>query len=234
MNSWNEPPQQHDLPEDESLQPVVADDNLFRGDTGQLSIDTRRTLVQLLLGPSIDARRQRHLWPILLRDEEIIRSRLHELFLELVIDRDVQVAFTRQVASEQIDVPILLRRAHLTFVESALLLYLRQRLTQADAEGDRAVLSLLEMLEHLSVFERDGNQDHARFERQMVNAVEKAKTLGLIHRIRGADERYEVSPTLKLLFAAEEIQELTRTYVNLLAGDNEAADAENDGEENLS
>src|SRR5947209_16600891 len=108
---------------------------MFLGDTGSLPIETRRVLVQLLLGPSVDARRQSKLWPVLLRDETVVRSRLHELFLELVIDREQQVAFTRQVVSEQLDVPILLRKASLTFIESALLLFLRQRLTQADAQG---------------------------------------------------------------------------------------------------
>jgi hypothetical protein len=124
-----------------------------------------------------------------------------------------------------------------------LYLFLRQRLTQADAQGERAVLSLGEMLEHLKVFERNGNPDRARFERQMGNAIEKAKKLNLIQRIRGADDRYEVSPTLKLLFSAEEIQSLTRTYASLALGtgdmgeggrgdgDKEDEDREDDGKE---
>ncbi|WP_019451997.1 DUF4194 domain-containing protein [Cupriavidus sp. BIS7] len=187
----------------------------FLGDTGSLPIDTRRVLVQLLLGPSVDARRQTKLWPVLLRDETVIRSRMHELFLEVVIDHEQQVAFTRQVASEEIEVPILLRKASLTFLETALLLFLRQRLTQADAQGDRAVVSLSDMQEHLGVFERDNNPDHAKFGRQVVNAVDKAKKLSLLQRIRSSDERYEVAPTLKLLFSAEEIQQLSRTYERL-------------------
>jgi hypothetical protein len=187
----------------------------FLGDTGSLSIDIRRVLVQLLLGPSVDARRQSKLWPVLLRDEAVIRSRLHELFLEVVIDHEQQVAFTRQVVSDELEVPILLRKASLTFLETALLLFLRQRLTQADAQGERAVVSLSDMQEYLGVFERDNNPDHAKFGRQVVNAVDKAKKLSLIQRIRSSDERYEVAPTLKLLFSAEEIQQLTRTYAQL-------------------
>jgi hypothetical protein len=188
----------------------------FLGDTGSLPIDTRRILVQLLLGPSVDARRQSKLWPVLLRDEAVIRSRMHELFLEVVIDHEQQVAFTRQVTSEELEVPILLRKASLTFLETALLLFLRQRLTQADAQGERAVVSLSDMQDHLGVFERENNPDHAKFGRQVVNAVDKAKKLSLLQRIRSSDERYEVAPTLKLLFSAEEIQQLTRTYGQLM------------------
>jgi len=147
---------------------------IFLGDTGSLPIDTRRVLVQLLLGPSVDARRQTKLWPVLLRDETVIRSRMHELFLEVVIDHEQQVAFTRQVTSEELEVPILLRKASLTFLETALLLFLRQRLTQADAEGERAVVSLSDMQEHLGVFERDNNPDHAKFGRQVVNDLSLA------------------------------------------------------------
>lgn len=192
-----------------------ATDVGLAGDTGTLPLDTRRVLVQLLLGPSVDAHRQSRLWPVLLRDEATIRWRLHDLFLDLVVDHEQKVAFTRQVTSNDLDVPILLRRASLTFLESALLLFLRKRLTQAEAQVERAVVSLTEMREHLSVFERDRNPDHAKFERQIANAVEKAKKLSLIQKIRGGEERYEVSPTLKLLFGAEEVQALARAYAKL-------------------
>src|SRR5688572_2714842 len=134
----------------------------FGGDTGELPVETRRVLVQLLLGPALDAERQTKLWPVLLRDERVLRSRLHELFLELVVDHEQRVAFTRQVVDEAADVPVLLRKAALTFVQSALVLFLRQQLTQADARGERAVVSLDEMREHLRVFERDRNADRAK------------------------------------------------------------------------
>lgn len=220
MNSLTDPSEE-DVADETIVAAPAAEAATFRGDTGALPIDTRRVLVQLLLGPSVDARRQSKLWPVLLRDETIIRSRMHDLFLEVVIDHEQRVAFTRQVVSEDIDVPILLRKASLTFLETALLLFLRQRLTQADAQGERAVVSRDEMQEHLSVFERESNPDHAKFERQIVNAVDKAKKLSLLQFIRSSGERYEVSPTLKLLFSAEEIQDLTRTYTALASSNSE-------------
>jgi hypothetical protein len=211
---------------DEQPPPQAPPDaNTFAGDTGQLPLATRRVLVQLLLGPSLDGTRHRHLWPVLLRDEAVIRSRLHDLFLELVLDTEQQVAFTRQVVAEDIDAPVLLRRANLTFLETALVLYLRQRLTQADAAGERAVVSLDEMQGHLAVFERVANPDQARFGRQVSAAIEKAKKLNLVRLLPGGQQRFEVAPTLKLLFAAETIQMLTRTYEAVLAGGAKAAAA---------
>lgn len=191
---------------------------LFVGDKGTLPADARRVLVHLLLGPSLDARRQTHMWPILLRYEEAVRSHLNELFLDLIVDREQQIAFTRQVVSDELDVPVLLRRESLTFIDSVLLLYLRRQLTQSETQGERAVLAIQEMTGHLAVFEPKGNTDHAKFTRQVERAIEKAKRLNLVHTIHGGEERYEVSPALKILFPAEEILALTKIYENLGAG----------------
>lgn len=197
----------------------TSDAAVFPGDSGHIPHETRRVLVQLLLGPAVDGRRQGNLWGVLLRDEQVVRERLHEVFLDLVIDYDHKVAFTRQVVAEDVEIPVLLRRANLTFLESVLLLFLRQRLTQADTQGERAVVSWQDMVEHLTVYERSGNADHARFDKQRQGAIEKAKKLSLIQKIRGAEDRFEVSPTLKLLFPADEIQALTRTYRQLTHAD---------------
>ena len=100
----------------------------FPGDRGELRLDTRRVLVQLLQGPAVDGHRQTKLWPILLRDESVLRIRLHELFLELVVDHDQKVAFTRQVVEESIDAPVLLRKATLTFLRIRNRFPIRRRL----------------------------------------------------------------------------------------------------------
>lgn len=190
----------------------AAEQLSFEDDKGKLPLETRRVLVQLITGPLIDGRRHSKAWDTVLRDEAALRSSLHDLFLDLVLDRDQQVAFLRQVSSTEVDVPILLRRNTLSFIETTLLLFLRQRLTQADTQGERAVLDLQEMLEHLKAFERSDNVDQARFSKQCDAAVEKAKKLGLVRKLANSQERFEVSPALKLLFPAEEIELLTRTY----------------------
>ena len=204
------------LPEEEMLETEGAEQvsaqALYHGDSGELSLDARRVLVQLLAGPSLDGQRHSKLWPILTRDEAAIRSRLSELFLQLVIDRDLQVAFTRQADTGDLEVPLLLRRANLTFLDSILLLHLRQRLTQAEAHGDRAVISTDEIVEFLGVYEQAGNTDRALFEKRIHAAIEKIKKHSILRKIRSSDDRFEISPTLKLLFSAEEIQALTRIY----------------------
>lgn len=200
----------------------LAQSALFANDTGELPLDTRRVLVQLLSGPSLDGRRHQKLWPVLLRDEAVIRRRLCELFLDLVIDRDMQVAFTSQVDAGELEVPILLRRAQLTFIDSVLLLFLRQRLTQADTHGERAVISLDEIVENLMLYERAASTDRAGFTKRINASVEKVKKHNILQKIRASDDRFEISPTLKLLFSAEEILNLTGLYQQMAADDTAA------------
>jgi len=209
---------------DEMTVPAPGDDTqpagvLFVNDTGELPLDTRRVLVQLLSGPSLEGRRHPRLWPVLLRDEQVIRRRLAELFLELVLDRDLQVAFTSQVAAEELDIPILLRRAQLTFIDSVLLLFLRQRLTQADSHGERAVISRDEMVENLMPYERAASTDRAGFSKRVNASIEKLKKHNILQKLRASEDRFEIAPTLKLLFSAEEIIALTALYDRMAAGE---------------
>jgi Domain of unknown function (DUF4194) len=206
-------------PADPAVEPIDdAPASLFAGDTGALPLDTRRALAQLLAGPSMDGRRHSKLWTALIRDERAIRSRLCELFLELAIDRDAQVAFTQRADVEDLDAPVLLRSAPLTFLDSVLVLHLRQRLTEADAQGQRAVVSAEEMVQHLSLYERAANTDRAGFNRRAQSSVEKIKRHSILQKIRGSDDRFEISPTLKLLFPAEEILQLSELYKRLASG----------------
>jgi hypothetical protein len=150
--------------------------------------------------------------------------------LDLVVDRDHHVAFTRQVQTDDIEIPVLLRRSPLSFLDSVLLLFLRQRLTQAEAQGDRAVVAVDELIEHMSVFERQSNTDKALFAKRMRNSIDKMKRDSVLQTIRNSEDRFEVSPTLRLLFSAEEVIALTAVYRSLAEGAPESnSDAELNG-----
>jgi hypothetical protein len=179
---------------------------LYVGDSGDLPFDTRRVIVQLLAGPSLDARRHPQLWPVLLRDETLIRNRLADLFLDLILDREVQVAFVRQADAGDLEVPVLLRRAPLTFIDSVLLLFLRQRLSQADVHAERAVIATDEIIDYLTTYERAASTDRAGFVKRVNASIEKIKKHSILQKIRASEDRFEISPTLKLLFSVEEIQ----------------------------
>lgn len=185
---------------------------LYPGDTGQLPLDARRVLCSLLAGPSLDAERHGQLWPVLLRHEDAVRSRLAELFLELVIDRDMGVAFTRQADTGELDTPILLRTSPLTFIDSVLLLHLRQQLAEAEAEGRRAVVEEDALIDVLSIYERNVSTDRAGFNRRVAASINKMRENNVLQKLRGSESRMEVTPALKLLFPAEDVQALSGVY----------------------
>lgn len=201
---------------------------LYVNDTGLLSLEERRVLVQLLAGPFVDRRRHSKLWPVLTASEGTIRSRLSELFLELVIDHEQHVAFTRPMDTGELDTPQLLRRKKLTFVDSVLLLILRTRLTQSDAQGERAVVASPDLVEEMRPFEKAGNTDKAGFYRRVRSSIEKFKTHNILQEFRGQSDRFEISPTLKLLFSAEEVQSLQRAYDRLAGGYREELEEESE------
>ena len=87
------------------------DGQLYPGDTGLLPEMARRALVQLLSGPSLEQRRHPRLRPALLQYQGLISSRLADLFLELILDADRGIAFTRQADTGELETPILLRRS---------------------------------------------------------------------------------------------------------------------------
>jgi len=197
---------------------------LYPGDTGTLPLEARRALVQLLSGPSLDGRRHGRLWPALIQHRAAIESRLADLFLELVVDTDLQTAFVRQADTGELDTPILLRRKPLTFLESVLLLYLRGLLADAELRGERAVVERDEMMAHLALYEPHLNTDHAGYEKRCRAAIEKVKGKNLLTAIRGSEGRFEIAPTLKLLFSAEQVAQLARSY-QVLLGDEEREEA---------
>lgn len=200
---------------------------LFEGDASTLSYDVRRAFALLLRGPSLDERHSK-LWPVLLAHETRLRELLHNVFLDLVIDREQRVAFTRPVHAPELDVPHLLREVRLTFLDTALVLFLRMRLTLAEAAGERATLARSEMTDQLKAYEASDNVDRSRFAKQVENAIEKAKKYNFLRQIRNSGDRFEVSPALKLVFSHEQIRALQDTYRRIaaeLAGEPVAGEA---------
>jgi len=206
-----------DAPADASS---VAAMPLFEGDTGSAPEIVRRVLVQLLAGPSIDKRRHPNLWPALLANVEAVRMHLANLFLNLELDPQLEVAFTRQADSAEIDIPQLLRRRNLTLLESALLLHLRSELGQAQARGERAVVSIPDLEVHLAVYERLDSGDRAGFGKRIKAAIERMRDHSILQKIRGSEDRCEIAPTLKLLFSLEQVEGLRDVYRRLLESPN--------------
>jgi hypothetical protein len=98
-------------------------------------------------------------------------------------------------------------------------LFLRQRLTAADARVERAVVAGSDISSHLTLYERALNTDKAGFNRRATAALRKMTQQKILIKLRGSDDRYEVSPALKLLFSPEEIARLSALYTRIREGE---------------
>lgn len=192
---------------------------LFHGDTGSLSLPARRALVQLLNGPYVDQRQHAGLWDGLLSHQSAIESRLADLFLELILDRDAGVAFTRQATNEELELPKLLRHVTLQFIDSVLILHLREQLAMALARGERCVISRADMLSYLHPYKRLEDTNEAGYNKRCESAIGRMVSRSLLRKIRSSDDRYEVVATLKILFSPEMVAELTEQYRKILNGE---------------
>jgi hypothetical protein len=201
---------------EEPTQEGIATPELFPGDTGALPLQLRLTLVKLLVGPFIDEESTH--WHIVLQEEAILRSRLAELFLDLMIDRDRKVAFTRQAETGEFEAPVILRTAKLSFLDSVLVLQLRGSLIEAESRNERAVVDATELYEHLEVYASDVT-DRVKGMSRINKSIEKMRANSILKPIRGSEGRYEISPALRLLFTANDVEALSKVYRKVAAGE---------------
>jgi len=183
---------------------------LWAGDTGLIGEQSRRALLELIKGPYLSGVKAPALWSALLGDEAGIRSRLHELFLELVVDRVGEFAFVRNVSTDELNVPSAVRTAALTFLDTAMLLVLRQMLLAGEGDG-RVIVGQEDVFEQLRVY-RTADRDESDFNKRLNSTWLKMKnTLRVIHQA-GAADRAEISPVLRLIVDADQIAAIGTEY----------------------
>lgn len=200
-----------------------TDAALWTGDTGVLREASRRALLDLIRGPYLSGMRNRALWSALLADEKMIRSRLHELFLELVVDRDHEVAFVRRVSTPDRDIPSAVRSATLTFLDTAMLLVLRQMLLSAENDG-RVIVGQEEVFEQLQVFRDPGRDEHDFSRRLNASWTKMQHTLRVVHT--AGDDRVEISPVLRLLLDDQQVAAIGREYARIAQAATGTTDAD--------
>lgn len=171
--------------------------------------ESRRVLVHLMQGPFLDGRRDGTRYAQLLRDRAAIEARLADLFLELIVDDDAQVAFVRQ-SEEDPDAPKLLRRlTGMNRLDSVLMLVLRQMLLTQSSRGQRTVVSEAELQQALAAYRRTTSTDEAGFAKEVRASIAKIQRAGLLDE-QGDD--YEVSPVLRLMIGPDTAREFIALY----------------------
>ena len=197
-----------------SASPSSADDSAQQDGApsvpGAALVDeSRRVLVHLMQGPFLDGRRDGARYAQLLRDRAAIEARLADLFLELIVDDDAQVAFVRQ-SEEDPDAPKLLRRlTGMNRLDSVLMLVLRQMLLTQSSRGQRTVVSEAELQQALAAYRRTTSTDEAGFAKEVRASIAKVQRAGLLDE-QGDD--YAVSPVLRLMIGPDTAREFIALY----------------------
>jgi hypothetical protein len=205
----------------------LSEGQLWLSDSGVLGDSARRALLVLVRGPYLSFSRQPQLWSALLENEGAVRSRLSELYLDLVIDLTSEIAFVRNVDAPGQDVPRTVRTVSLTFLDSAMLLLLRQLLVDSDGR-ERVIVGREEVFEQLDVYKSMASSDDASFLKRLNASWSNMKRYGIIGEA-ATEGRVEISPVLRLVFGIEQIQALREEYRRIAARRGTASAGENDG-----
>ncbi|KRE96319.1 hypothetical protein ASG76_04645 [Nocardioides sp. Soil774] len=213
-----------DLDEDPDEQEDLASVSLWEGDEGGLEHAQRHALVTLLKQRFISARTHPRDWRVLVEHERVIRGRLNDLFLDLLLDRSREVAWKRQATSETGSrFPTLLYDAAWTREETLVLVHLRDRLRAGLAGGDsRVYVDRDDVVDYIESFRPAHATDEAGDEKRARNAVTSIVKAGLLIGAPG-DERYEISEAVEPLLPLELLQELLEALRRANGGEPEAA-----------
>jgi len=199
-----------EIPDLDDFQPEdEASVSLFEGDEGGLAYAERHALVTLLKQRFVSARTHPRDWAVLIDNERVLRSRLNDLFLDLAIDREREVAWKRQATSETGSrFPTLLYDAAWSREETLVLIHLRDRLRAGLASGDaRVFIDRDDVLDYVVSFRPAHATDEAGDEKRARNAVASVVKAGLLIGALG-DDRFEISGAVEPLLPIELLQEL--------------------------
>lgn len=195
-------------------------DGLWPSDNGELPIEIRRVVAKLIAGPYLSARSERSLWATLIEHENIVRSRLSDVFLELVIDKNLQLAFARNVEVEGTAVPKLMRTHRLTHLATMLLVYLRQLQMQASSAGEAAYVDEAEIYTYLGPYVvTEGKMDESLINKRISSAITTMKkNFSLLEEVKGGG-RYRISEIVALIVTPDFASEIRRQYEAIVAGE---------------
>lgn len=185
-------------------------DAIFEGDVGGLDYPERLTLVALLKKRFISADQDADEWKSLMAHEREIRSRLNDLFFELVIDKTQQVAFKRQAHPDS-DARTFTRLTKSTSWNrwaTGLLVYLRVRArTDQSAGRTDSRVSRDELLEYLNDNRAALNNKRVSDASSASKAVDALESAGLLLKTSEKDV-YRISPAIEVLLPVSTLVQL--------------------------
>jgi hypothetical protein len=139
----------------------------------------------------------------------MIKSRLNELFFELHLDRDHQIAFKRQASTETgAPLPSLLRDVSHTKEETIVMVFLRQRFFAQRQEGEDVVFVDGQTLLDQVADQRPEHATHSAMDqKRALKAIDGLVTAGVLLKTADPD-RFRISPIIEVLLPIEKLRAL--------------------------
>lgn len=195
---------------DPFIAPVAMEDDpdeLFPGDRGTLDPEVRRVLVHVLQRRFLSADGNRAEWRLLVEHQQIIESRMHDLYLRLVVDPGRGLAYKQQVRSDEFEVPILLKDAPYTRIETLVLVHLRTVFQRESAAGETSPRIDVEDVEQTVLsYLTDADGSPARQQKAVRAALDRLDREGVIDEETAG--RYRISALIEVVLSAEKLAEL--------------------------
>jgi hypothetical protein len=192
---------------------------LFEGDCGQLAPEVRRALVVVLKRRYVSADRDPDVWRVLMENRVPLESRLNDMFLQLIVDRNYDVAYKRQAIPDGGGtLPTLLHNLAYSREQTVLMVHLRGVFRSATSAGDEAVfVDGRELIEEAANYWPASTTNHVEAERAAQRAVEAlAKSEILLETAEKG--RYRISPIIEVLLPVGRLQELAESLARQNGG----------------
>lgn len=193
---------------------VSSERALWPGDHGTLPFVVRRLLVRLMTGPYVSQEHDPQLWSALLDHESVVREHLANMLLDLAVDHESEVAFCRNLTADDSftePVPKVLRTVNLTFVDSALLLHLRELLVRGRATGERVFVGRQELLAHMDAYAASAGGDEALFVKRVDSSIKRMVDWSILSATT-TDERWEISAIVALIVTPDVVAQIQDEY----------------------
>lgn len=133
-----------------------------------------------------------------------LRDVLGVLGMRLVVDDALEFAFLRMLDELPEGMPRLFRRHQLTYHCTVLLVLLRQRMTQAEADEatPRLIMTGAQLVEEMRLYHPPGTA-----EEKIAMDISRLEALGYLRKLTGQDDTYEARRVIKAVVTAEWLEE---------------------------
>ncbi|MCK2036851.1 DUF4194 domain-containing protein [Microbacterium sp. SSW1-49] len=192
------------------IDPTAMEEDLeahFPGDRGTLDPEIRRVLVHLLQRRFISMERNRREWTLLIEHQQVIESRLNDIYLRLIIDHARGFAYKQQLRSDEVEMPVLLKDSPYSRTETLVLVHLRTVYQRESASGEGSVRIDIEDIEQtvLSYF-ADVDGGTAKQQRAIRSALDRLDREGIVQEETSG--RYRITALVEIVLSAETLREL--------------------------